>query len=225
MSTIRSVGFRIDSTHSVSTRVHSGLHCRWWCLRLVSVIADVASGWVRAGLQLDDGASASECPLLPRDRLRDLSAVGGHLGGLSYQSGPSGALIQGDTGLLWRAWGVYWLGYEGGQQRLRVAFPSFDPGRNQHDCPHQTDAHSDQSGEERETTRKKLREWMVSAPARREPSFVIALTVGCDWTQMAHLSQASNVAEEKCIFYDVTGFTQQWRSIPVATNCMCQRVS
>ena len=67
---------------------------------MVSVIADVASGWVRAGLQLDDGASASECPLLPRDRLRDLSAVGGHLGGLSYQSGPSGALIQGDrTGL------------------------------------------------------------------------------------------------------------------------------
>ena len=143
MSTIRSVGFRIDSTHSVSTRVHSGLHCRWWCLRLVSVIADVASGWVRAGLQLDDGASASECPLLPRDHLRDLSAVGGHLGGLSYPSGPSGALIQGDTGLLWRAWGVYWLGYEGVQQRLRVAFPSSDPGRNPYDCPHQTDAHSD----------------------------------------------------------------------------------
>ena len=37
---------------------------------------------------------------------------------------------------------------------------------------------------------------------------------------MANLSKASNVVQEKYILYDVTGFTQKWHSIPVATNCM-----
>ena len=37
---------------------------------------------------------------------------------------------------------------------------------------------------------------------------------------MANLSKASNVVQEKSILYDVTGFTQKWHSIPVATNCM-----
>ena len=36
---------------------------------------------------------------------------------------------------------------------------------------------------------------------------------------MANLSEASNVVQEKYILYDVTGFTQKWHSIPVATNC------
>ena len=36
---------------------------------------------------------------------------------------------------------------------------------------------------------------------------------------MANLSKASNVVQEKYILYDVTGFTQKWHSIPVATNC------
>ena len=37
---------------------------------------------------------------------------------------------------------------------------------------------------------------------------------------MANLSKASNVVQERYILYDVTGFTQKWHSIPVATNCM-----
>ena len=37
---------------------------------------------------------------------------------------------------------------------------------------------------------------------------------------MANLSKASNVVQEKYILYDVTGFTQKWHSIPVATNCI-----
>ena len=36
---------------------------------------------------------------------------------------------------------------------------------------------------------------------------------------MANLSKASNVVQERYILYDVTGFTQKWHSIPVATNC------
>ena len=36
---------------------------------------------------------------------------------------------------------------------------------------------------------------------------------------MANLSKASNVVQERYILYDVTGFTQNWHSIPVATNC------
>ena len=36
---------------------------------------------------------------------------------------------------------------------------------------------------------------------------------------MANLSKARNVVQEKYILYDVTGFTQKWHSIPVATNC------
>ena len=36
---------------------------------------------------------------------------------------------------------------------------------------------------------------------------------------MANLSKASNVVQEKYILYDVTGFTQKWHSVPVATNC------
>ena len=43
--------------------------------------------------------------------------------------------------------------------------------------------------------------------------------VGCDRNRMANLSKASNVVQEKYILYDVTGFTQKWHSIPVATNC------
>ena len=35
---------------------------------------------------------------------------------------------------------------------------------------------------------------------------------------MANLSKASNVVQEKYILYDVTGFTQKWHSIPVATT-------
>ena len=35
---------------------------------------------------------------------------------------------------------------------------------------------------------------------------------------MAHLSKASNVVQEKYNLYDVTGFTQMFHSIPVATN-------
>ena len=45
---------------------------------------------------------------------------------------------------------------------------------------------------------------------------------------MANLSKASNVVQEKYILYDVTGFTQKWHSIPVATNCthgVCMIVS
>ena len=45
-------------------------------------------------------------------------------------------------------------------------------------------------------------------------------TVGCDRNRMANLSKASNVVQEKYILYDVTGFTQKWHSIPVATNCI-----
>ena len=37
---------------------------------------------------------------------------------------------------------------------------------------------------------------------------------------MANLSKASNVVQERYILYDVTGFTQKWHSIPVATNCI-----
>ena len=44
--------------------------------------------------------------------------------------------------------------------------------------------------------------------------------VGCDRNRMANLSKASNVVQEKYILYDVTGFTQKWHSIPVATNCI-----
>ena len=43
---------------------------------------------------------------------------------------------------------------------------------------------------------------------------------------MDNLSKASNVVQERYILYDVTGFTQKWHSIPVAsfffrlaTNC------
>ena len=38
-------------------------------------------------------------------------------------------------------------------------------------------------------------------------------TVGCDRNRMANLSKASNVVQEKCILYDVTGVTQKWHSI------------
>ena len=44
-------------------------------------------------------------------------------------------------------------------------------------------------------------------------------TVGCDRNRMANLSKASNVVQERYILYDITGFTQKWHSIPVATNC------
>ena len=47
-------------------------------------------------------------------------------------------------------------------------------------------------------------------------------TVGCDRNRMANLSKASNVVQEKYILYDVTGLTQKWHSIPVATNCRAQ---
>ena len=40
---------------------------------------------------------------------------------------------------------------------------------------------------------------------------------------MANLSKASNVVQEKYILYDVTGFTQKWHSIPVATNSRIAR--
>ena len=39
---------------------------------------------------------------------------------------------------------------------------------------------------------------------------------------MANLSKASNVVQEKYILYDVTGFTQKWHSIPVATNFIAE---
>ena len=37
---------------------------------------------------------------------------------------------------------------------------------------------------------------------------------------MANLSKASTVVQEKYIVYDVTGFTQKWHSIPIATGGM-----
>ena len=46
------------------------------------------------------------------------------------------------------------------------------------------------------------------------------ITVGCDRNRMANLSKASNVVQEKYILYDVTGFTQKWHSIPVATTVL-----
>ena len=42
---------------------------------------------------------------------------------------------------------------------------------------------------------------------------------------MANLSKASNVVQERYILYDVTGFTQKWHSIPVATNCTRTTIS
>ena len=41
---------------------------------------------------------------------------------------------------------------------------------------------------------------------------------------MANLSKASNVVQEKYILYDVTGFTQKWHSIPVATNLYSETI-
>ena len=62
----------------------------------------------------------------------------------------------------------------------------------------------------------------------RDPSVTIRIllpdlveyTVGCDRNRMANLSKASNVVQEKYILYDVTGFTQKWHSIPIATGGM-----
>ena len=45
----------------------------------------------------------------------------------------------------------------------------------------------------------------------------LVFKVGCNRN---NLSKASNVVQEKYILYDVTGFTQKWHSIPVATNCI-----
>ena len=38
-------------------------------------------------------------------------------------------------------------------------------------------------------------------------------------SRMPLLSKASNVVQNVFFLYDVTGFTQKWHSIPVATNC------
>ena len=36
---------------------------------------------------------------------------------------------------------------------------------------------------------------------------------------MLLLSKASNVVQRKYILYDITGFTQKWHSISLATKC------
>ena len=36
---------------------------------------------------------------------------------------------------------------------------------------------------------------------------------------MPFLSKASNIVQNIFSLYDVTGFTQKWHSIPVATKC------
>ena len=71
--------------------------------------------------------------------------------------------------------------------------------------------------------------WIPSSPGRERESteavanwrakMTIFTTVGCDRNRMPFLSKASNVVQNVFFLYDVTGFTQIRRSIPVATSC------
>ena len=45
-------------------------------------------------------------------------------------------------------------------------------------------------------------------------------TLGCNRNRIPLLSKASNIVQNIFYLYDVTGFTQLWHSIPVATKCI-----
>jgi hypothetical protein len=44
-------------------------------------------------------------------------------------------------------------------------------------------------------------------------------TLGCDRNRMPFLSEVSNIVQNIFCLYDVTGFTQFWHPISVATKC------